>query len=347
MKKKILKSTCIAMAIISSMAVFIGCNRKLDVKYDCTATDYVKLGQYKGLPISVDEDAIVKNYVDTKVNSDRDTVTPYVAVDRASQEEDQITLTFTGSIGGEVIDGFGSDAYSIILGKDTFKIPGFVDVLYGLKTGDKKVVTLTVPDPFTDEPEYAGRKIVYDITVAMVEAPVVPQITDAYVKENFSYNTVDEYKAALQAKMQDEIDKEIKDKKNEAAMKALQDNAEVIGYPEDLVNTRKQELEKSISFYSLAYGMTVDEYCQSRYKVSLEEYTRKSVIQELLMQEIIEKENLTIDEYYYKGNLSSFASDIGYTNADTFVEKYGKEKIVKNMLVQKAVDLVIDNAVNN
>lgn len=347
MKKKLLKSTCIAMAIITSMTVFAGCNRKLDVKFDCTATDYVKIGQYKGLSISVDEDAIVKKYVDAKVKNDLDSVTTYSAVDRVSQEKDKITVSFTGSIGGEAIDGFGSNSYSIVLGKDTFKIPGFVDALYGLKTGETKVVTLTVPNPFTDEPDYAGKRIVYDITVDSVEGPVVPQITDSYAKEYFSYNTVEEYKTALQAKMQDEIDKEINDKKNEAAMKALQDNAEVKGYPEDIVSSKMKEYEKSISFYSLNYGMSVEEYCQNRYNLSLEEFTRKAVVQDLLLQEIIEKENLTIDEYYYKSNLSSFAAGMGYTSADTFVEKYGKEKIVKNMLVQKAIDIVMENAVNN
>lgn len=346
MKKNILKSTCIVMALISSITVFTGCNKKLTVKYDCTPTDYVKVGQYKGLSISVDEAAITKSYVDAKVQSDLDTVTTYNAVDRASQKEDQITLAFTGSIGGEAIDGFGSDSYSLVLGKDTFRIPGFVDALYGLKTGDTKVITLTVPDPFTDEPDYAGKRIVYDITVLNVEAPVAPQITDAYAKQYFSYDTLDEYKAALQANMQDEINKEINQKENEAAMKALEANVEVLGYPEDIVNTKRDETEKSISFYSTLNGQTVEEYCQAHYNISLDEYARNAVILELALEDIITKENLSIDEYYYKANLSSFASDNGYSNADSFVQKYGKDKIVKNMLIQKAVDVVVNSAVN-
>ena len=345
MKKRILKSTCVALAIISSIAVVTGCNKKLDVKFECTASDYVKIGEYKGITVSVDQDAMIKGYVDAKVQSDLDTVTTYSAINRASQAEDQMTLSFTGTIAGETIDGFSSDSYSLILGKDTFKVPGFVDAVYGLKTGDKKVVVLTVPDPFTDEPTYAGKRIVYDITVIKVEAPVVPQITDAYVQKNFSYNTVAEYKAALQASMQDTIDKDVTSKKKEATLLAIQNNAEVIGYPQDLLDTKIAELNKSISFYTTMYKMTVEEYCQSRYNVSLEDYAKKALVQSLVLQEIIEKENLSIDEYYYKGNLAKFASDNGYTDADAFVKKYGKDFIAKNMLIQKAVDFVMDNVV--
>ena len=347
MKKGLLKSTCVAMAIISSMAIVTGCNKKLDVKFDCTASDYVKLGDYKGITVSVDKDAIIKDYVDKKVQSDLDTVTTYSATNRVSQVDDQMTLSFTGTIAGTTVDGFSSDSYSLILGKDTFNVPGFVDAIYGLKTGDKKVVVLTVPDPFTDEPTYAGKRIVYDITVVKVEAPVVPQITDAYVQKNFSYSTVAEYKAALQASMQDTIDKDIASKKKELALIAIEENSEVIQYPQDLLDTKIADLNKSISFYSTMYKMTVEEYCQSRYKVSLEDYAKKALVQTLVLQEIVEKENLSVDEYYYKGNLAKFASDNGYSDADTFVQKYGKDYIVKNMLIQKAIDLVMDNAIAN
>lgn len=344
MKKSILKGTCVALLIASTFALATGCNRDLKVEFESNASDYVKVGQYKGIQISVDEEAIVKDYVDKKVQSDLDSVTTYTAVDRGAQAEDQITVTFTGTIGGEQIDGFSSDSYSLILGKDSFTIPGFTDALYGLKKGDTKVVILTVPTPFTDEPEYAGKRIVYNITVTNVEVPVAPQITDAYAKEYFNFNTVAEYKASLQAGMQKEIDKEINAKKKQSAMITIQNNTEVLGYPEDVLNKKKEDLNKSISFYSTMYQMSVEEYCQSRFGLSFDDYAKKSVVQDLILQDIVKKENLTISEYDYKANLDSFAEAQGFTNPETFVEKYGKELIVRNMLIQEAVDVVLNNA---
>ena len=47
----------------------------------------------------------------------------------------------------------------------------------------------------------------------------------------------------------------------------------------------------------------------------------------------------------YKGDLESFADKMGFTNKDSFVEKYGKDKIVRAMLLQKAQDVVMNSAV--
>lgn len=344
MKKGLMKKACVAFTLVLAMTTLTGCNRKLKVSFDCNADDYVSVGDYKGITVSVDEQAIIDDMVNSRVQNDLDTVTTYETTDRAAQEEDQITVSFTGKVGGQTIDGFCSESYSLVLGKDTFTIDGFVDQLYGLKAGDTKVVTLTIPTTFSEE-EYAGKRIVFDINVLTVEAPVAPQITDAYAQENFGYATVAEYKAGIQADMQDEIDEKINDKKKEVVMSKLNDITEVSGYPEDVLNSKIESLNKSMSFYSLNYGMSVDDYCMDRFGLSLEDYAKKSVVQDLALQQIIDKEKLSVDEYYYKGELSNFASTQGYTNVDTFVEKFGKDLIVKNMLIQKAVDVVMDNAI--
>lgn len=43
--------------------------------------------------------------------------------------------------------------------------------------------------------------------------------------------------------------------------------------------------------------------------------------------------------------LSSSLRNSGYSKVDTFTDKYDKETIVKSMLVKKAQNLVMDNAV--
>lgn len=344
MKKSIVKKTCLVMAIVSSMAAFTGCNKKLDPKFEVTASDYVKVGDYKGITVDVDEAAITKTFVDKKVQSDLDTLTTYEATSRESQAEDQITVAFTGKIAGTTVEGFCSDEYSLVLGKDQFTVPGFVEVLYGLKAGDTKVVTLTVPAGITDAEDYANKRIVYDITVLTVEAPVAPMVTDAYVKANFSYNTVAEYRVGLEADMKTEIDEEIYDAKLAAVMNKLQENTEVISYPEEMLAVKLEALNKSMTLYSTMYGYSNEDYAMKTYGVTVEEFAKKAIVQELILEQIVKLENMSIDEYYYKGNLTAFAADRGYTSVDSFVEKFGKDMIVKNMLIQKAVDFVMDNA---
>ena len=91
--------------------------------------------------------------------------------------------------------------------------------------------------------------------------------------------------------------------------------------------------------------MSNDEYCQKTFGISFEEYVKKAVAQEMVLLMIIQEEKLEMTEYQYKGELGTFAEQRGYTNKDTFVEKFGKDTIVKNMLLQKAQDIVMENAV--
>lgn len=92
-------------------------------------------------------------------------------------------------------------------------------------------------------------------------------------------------------------------------------------------------------------NLSNDEYCQKTFGMSFDEYVKRSVAQDLIFQRIIEEEQLTVTEYEYKGDLESFANDMGFTNKDSFVEKYGKDKIVRAMLIQKAQNIVMDNAI--
>ena len=345
MKKNIFKKMGICLMSAVMLVSTAACNTKIKIGFDVKASDYVKLGQYKDIEVSVDTQSIENNLIEKKMQNDLDTNTTYDEVSREAKEGDQVTADFTATIGGEEVSGFSNEDYSLILGKDTFTIEGFVDALYGMKAGDTKVVTLTVPENFTDEPEYSGRKIVFDISMTLVEQPNAPMITDSYVKEYYSFETVAEYRASVKSQLQETIDEQIEAAKKQAVLTKLQDNCEVMSYPEEYLATKKEEYDTSISFYSTMQGLSVDQYCQNNYGMSFDDYVKKAVVQELLFQLIIEQENLTMTEYEYKGDLEAFASNMGFTDKNTFVEKYGKDKIVKNMLLQQAQDIVMNSAV--
>ena len=263
------------------MVTAVACNTKIKVNFEAKASDYVKLGQYKGITVSVDEQAIENELIEKKVQNDLTSNTTYDEVSREARDKDQVTVDFTGTIGGEEVSGFSNEDYSLILGTDTFVIDGFIDALYGMSAGQTKVV----------------------------------------------------------------IDEQIEDAKKEAVLTKLQQNCEITGYPEEYLSSKQSELETSIKFYALMQGLSNDEYCQKSFGISFEEYVKRAVAQDLIFQSIIEQEDLSITDYEYKGDLESFADKMGFTNKDSFVEKYGKDKIVRAMLLQKAQDVVMNSAV--
>ncbi|MDO5402166.1 MAG: FKBP-type peptidyl-prolyl cis-trans isomerase [Eubacteriales bacterium] len=343
MKKSVFKKLGVAF-VSAAMLMTTACNTKIDAKFDFKALDYVTLGEYKGLKADVNTSAIETNLMDKKIANDQKEYTTYHDVTRPAQDGDKLIMTYYAKVGGVQVDGFSYEDYNMILGTDPFTIEGFTDALYGMTAGQAKVVTLQVPEDFEEDKDIAGSRIVFDITLKNVQQPDVPMITDAYVQQYFNCSTVADYKAQVKSQVQEEIDNQTTKAKNEAILTQLQGAATINSYPDGLLESKSEELSKSISFYSTMQKLTVEEYCQTKFNMSFDDYVKNSVNQQLILQAIVEKEELAIMEYDYKANLESFANELGYTNKTTFEEKFGKDKIVKNMLIMQAQDIVMDNA---
>lgn len=346
MRKNILKKLGICVAATAMTVGLMACNTEIKITYDYDAQQYIKLGQYKGIEVDINTQEIEDGLIEKRILNDLEDKVTYSDVSRAAQENDKVTLDYTATVNGEVVYEFSNEADEFILGKDTFVIDGFIDELYGMKAGDTKVVILKVAEDFKDE-YYAGARIVYDISVTSVGQPITPMITDAYVKENYSYNTVEEYREGIKAELSELIDETIYDKKKELVYAELEKNIEVLGYPEEFLEKKSKEFDESIGFYSLMYNMSNDEYCQNKFGMSFDEYVKKSVVIDAAMQLIIKQEGMTLTEYEYKDNLEAFANEMGYSSKEDFVEEYNKDKIASNMLVVEAQKFIIDNAVYN
>lgn len=343
MKKNVFKRIAVAgLSVLVLMTT--ACNTKIKVNYDYKAEDYVELGDYKGINVTVNTSSIVTDMVNEQIESDRKDNTTYSSVTRGAVDGDKLSVTFTGKISGETASNLSNENYEMELGKTTFPIDGFMDALYGMTAGSSKIITLTVPENYEDNIDYAGKRIVYEISVSDVKQPNVPMLTDAYVKEKYSCETVADYREYVQSQLQTKIDLKVQAAKEEAVLTKLQDVCRIKNYPDGLLDSRKNELRTTVEFYAKLNDMTIDAYCEKQYGIDFDEYVERSAAQQLILQAIVEKENLVLTEYEYKGELESFASRLGSSDKDAFVEKNGKDKIVKAMLTQQAEEIVLQNA---
>ncbi|MFR4337165.1 MAG: hypothetical protein ACLT33_03020 [Lachnospira pectinoschiza] len=60
--------------------------------------------------------------------------------------------------------------------------------------GQTKVITITLPEN-SKYSDYAGKRVVFELTMSYVQRANVPMLTDAFVKSAFNCETVDSYKA--------------------------------------------------------------------------------------------------------------------------------------------------------
>ena len=154
----------------------------------------VTLGQYKGLTLyEVDSSVIAQELHDMM-----ESFAELVVVDRAAVEGDTVNINYVGKKDGVAFDGGTDDSEegtNLELGSHSF-IDGFEEGLIGAVAGEVRDLNLTFPENYHSA-ELAGQSVVFTVTVNSVQESVVPELTDAFAKENLPVDTVGEYVAAL------------------------------------------------------------------------------------------------------------------------------------------------------
>lgn len=118
-------------------------------------------------------------------------------VDRPAATGDELTLDFHADDDkGVDIAGLRAESYSALIGSKTL-LPGFEDELIGLKKGDNKTFTLTLPEKFQAE-ELRGKQAVFHVTVKKVEQVTLPELNDAFAKEKLQAETADAFRAMVE-----------------------------------------------------------------------------------------------------------------------------------------------------
>src|SRR5690606_37923586 len=75
--------------------------------------------------------------------------------DRAAQDDDRITLDFTGTIDGVASDGGSAEKFPFVLGQGRM-LPEFETAVRGMKAGESKTFPLNFPEDYGSK-EVAGK----------------------------------------------------------------------------------------------------------------------------------------------------------------------------------------------
>ncbi len=346
MKKNIL-TKCIAAALmaVTLTTTITACNKKIDVDMGYKASDYVTLGDYKNIDVEIDKTSIENQCIEDAIKEDQQDNTTYSDVDRGAVKTDKILFNVNATYAGLTIADLSANGQTLILGVDSFplNIDGVEEMLYGMKPGDVNIKIITLPENYPNT-TYAGANVVFEVTMTEVAQAQVPMVTDAYVKQYYGYDTVQEYREHIKEEVTNDVNEKVDDAKKEAVLTKLTEICNVSDIPQSLYDEKTEQFNTSINFYATLMGKSNDEYCQTNFNMTFDEYVRKSCEQRLILEAIIESEDLKMTEYRYKGDLDDFASANGFSKGSLMEDKYGKNTICIGMLVEEAQQLVLDNA---
>ena len=320
-----------------------------------TATVAVKpevtLGEYKGIAVEkeavevTDEDVMEALKAEQKKNATLEVVT-----DRAVQEGDTAIIDFEGFVDGVAFEGGKGEAYPLVIGSGQF-IPGFEEQLIGAATGDSVDVNVTFPEQYQAE-DLAGKPALFKVKVNEIKCEVLPEIDDDFASDVSEFDTLDEYKESLA--------KELADKKEEAAKTAREDaiveklvEGMTAEFPQAMIDTQADNMVEDFAMNLRSQGLSIEQYTQmlgttrDGLAEQMKPQAEKRIKVRLALEAVAKAENIEATEEEFKAEIDKMA-DMYKMEAEKILEYLGegeKDQIKKDIAVQKAVDFIVENAV--
>ncbi len=184
--------------------------QSLDDQGNYTATSAMtvvpefELPEYKGIEVKVPSSEVTEADVEEALNSLAEQIAEFTPVDRAAKKDDVAIIDFKTTLDGKPVAeaagkpvGFleGRDGQWMKVEEDQF-LPGFASALEGLKAGDSKDITVTIPDTFPIA-ELRGKELVFHTTVKEVREKQLPAMDDAFAEKVLPGKNLEELKTAL------------------------------------------------------------------------------------------------------------------------------------------------------
>ncbi|MGJ0490533.1 trigger factor [Methylobacter sp.] len=238
-------------------------------------------------PVATVSEVDVDGMID-KLRAQRKT---WQKAERASQEHDRITISFSGVADGENFTDGKVENYQVEIGAKQM-IPGFEDNLIGLEAGANKTFEVSFPEQYGNE-KLAGKAAEFEVEVIAVEEPVLPEIDDTFVKAyGIEDGSVESFREDVRNNMERELEQALRGKLKNAVMDALYEKIQ-IAVPNTLVDQEVENMMKPYIETAKRQKMKLDDLKLPR--DAFEEQAKRRVALGLILGEIIQKNDIKID----------------------------------------------------
>ena len=311
----------------------------------------VTLGEYKGIQVEKAPIEVTDEEIEAQVNKEREANSRTVTVeDRAVQKGDIATIDFEGFVDGVAFDGGKGENYDLEIGSNTF-IPGFEDQLVGAEIGKELDVNVTFPEEYGAK-ELAGKEAVFKCKVNGIKVKELPEADDEFAQEVSEFDTLDEYKADIKAKLLKDKEDEAKRAKEDAAIGKIVENA-TMDIPDAMVEYQTQQMLDDFGRRMQSQGLSLEQYFQftgmteADYKEQMKPRALQNIQSRLVLEAVAEAEKLEATEEDLEKEYAKMAEQykLDVDKVKEIFGEYQKEELKKDIVIQKAAELVTEAAV--
>lgn len=311
----------------------------------------VELGTYKGVEIDKMDTEVTDADLEAEIDKVREQNARTITVeDRPVQDKDMTVIDFEGFVDGETFEGGKAEDYSLTIGSHSF-IDTFEEQLIGKNIGEEVEVNVTFPEEYHAK-ELAGKPAMFKVTVKEIKVKELPELDDDFAQDVSDCDTLEEYKNTLREEIQSRKEDAAKNAKEDAVIEAIIEDAKM-DIPNPMIDTQVRQMAEDFARRISQQGISLDQYFQftgmnpESFLEQMKPQALKRIQSRLVLEAVVAAEGIKATEEEIEKEMSDMA-EAYQMELDKVKELMGdaeKEQLALDLAVQKAVTLVVDNAV--
>jgi len=259
----------------------------------------VELGDYRSLHFEREEATVTSAEVEQELESLRDRQAKWEVVERPAQIGDRVTMDLKLTADDESISDLKDNPFELTTERYGL-FTGMDEHIVGMQAGESKTFTTTIPSDYSNE-KLAGKEAQYAVTLHKIEVKELPELDDALAIQvsNDEYQTLEDLRKAIGDNLLENKQRRIRDELREQVVNAVIDQSHFALHPV-LIQEEAEDMLHQFTHLLEDQHMSLDQYLmllkksREEYLKELEPDAEKRVKRQLVLDEVIKKEEISV-----------------------------------------------------
>ena len=310
----------------------------------------VILGEYKGIEVEKADASVTAEDVEAELKKVQEQNARLLNVeDRPVADGDKTVIDFEGFVDSKPFDGGKAEDYDLTIGSHSF-IDTFEEQLIGRNIGEECEVNVTFPEEY-HAPELAGKPATFKVTVKEIKVKELPALDDEFAGEVSEFETMDEYKKDIEAKILERKQKEAATENENRVVDKVAANAS-LEIPDKMVESQIDNMVQDTARRMQGQGLSMDMYMKytgmtmDSMRDQMRPQALKRIQTRLVLEEVVKAENIQVPDERLDEEIAKMAA--AYQMESDKLKEYmsdrDKEQMKEDLAVQEAVDFLVAEA---
>ena len=216
-----------------------------------------------------------------------------------------------------------------------------------MNVGEEKDINVTFPEDYAAE--LAGKPVVFHVKLNKVSVTNVPALDDEFAKDVSEFDTLEELKADIRAKAEEQAAKQAESAFEQSAVEKAAENT-TVDMPKALIDAELDSQMERFAYQLQMSGYSMEQYAKmmggdmSSLRSAFRPQAEKQAKISVTLEKIAEAENIAVTEEEIAEEIASLAKQ--YELEESKVkEMVPAEELTGSLKTRKAVKIIVDSAV--